>query len=116
MNPDCIFCQIIQGNTQANIVYKDDMVTAFRDIHPLTPVHVLVVPNRHIASVNQVTEEDEMLLGHLVTVARRLAAENGIDQSGYRLMINTGPDAGQTVHHIHLHILGGQHMRIRLEG
>jgi histidine triad (HIT) family protein len=86
-------------------------VTAFRDIRPVAPTHILIVPNRHIASVNELTSEDEQLTGHLFTVARQLAEQEGIHQSGFRLIVNTGRDASQTVHHLHLHLIGGGRMR-----
>lgn len=108
---DCIFCKIVAGTSPANRVYQDDRVTAFRDIRPAAPTHLLIVPNRHIESVNDLTEADEALVGHLFSVARSLAQQEGIDRSGYRLITNTGPDGNQTVFHLHLHLLGGQRMR-----
>lgn len=107
----CIFCEIIAGKRPSQMVYQDERVSAFRDIRPVAPTHILVVPNRHIPSVNELTEADEPLVGHLITVARRLAEEEGIHQSGYRLIINTGPHSGQAVFHLHLHLIGGQRMR-----
>lgn len=111
---DCIFCKIVSGEMASTIVYKDDQVTAFRDINPVAPTHILVVPNKHIASTNDVREEDEQLLGHLLTVVKPIADQEGITDTGYRLIINTGPDANQVVFHLHLHILGGQHMKHRM--
>ena len=108
---DCLFCKIISGDIQGQIVYRDDQVTAFRDINPAAPTHILIVPNRHISSVREVSEEDEKLIGHLFTTARKLAEQEGIADSGYRLIINTGQNAGQAVMHLHLHLLGGQRMR-----
>ena len=110
MQEDCIFCKIVKGDLPAEIVFQDDGVTAFRDIKPVTPVHILIIPNRHLESVNAVTEADEALVGRLVSVGRQLAVNEGIDESGYRLVINTGPQAGQTVYHMHLHLMGGQVM------
>jgi histidine triad (HIT) family protein len=107
---DCIFCKIIAGNVPGPLLYQDDLVSAFRDHRPLAPVHVLVVPNKHIASVNDLTPDDEPLLGHLFTVARLLARQEGVDQSGYRLVVNTGRHGGQGVFHLHLHLLGGRQM------
>lgn len=107
----CIFCNIIAGNSHAEIVYQDEQATAFRDIHPVAPTHILVVPNRHIASVNELTAEDETLVGHLFSVARQVAQDEGVDQNGYRLIINNGPHAGQAVFHLHLHVIGGQRLR-----
>ena len=108
---DCIFCRIIRGELPASIVYKDEQVTAFRDINPVAPTHVLVIPNRHIASTNIVSEEDEPLLGHMLTTVKKIADKEGITESGYRLIVNTGPDANQVVFHLHLHIIGGKRMR-----
>ena len=109
--PTCIFCQIIAGERPSQKLYTDELATAFRDAHPAAPTHVLVVPNRHIASVNDLEPEDEGLIGHLFSVARRVAEQEGIQHSGYRLIVNTGPDGGQTIFHLHLHVLGGQRMR-----
>lgn len=103
--PACIFCQIIEGKSPAQILYRDEAVCAFRDKHPIAPVHVLIVPNKHIASVNDMTEEDEALVGHLFSVARQIARQEGVDQSGYRLIANTGPGAGQVIYHLHLHLI-----------
>lgn len=109
---ECIFCKIITGQANSHVVYKDDSVTVFHDIHPLAPIHLLIVPNQHIASVNDVIEDNETLLGHLFTVAKTVAKQEGIDQSGYRLVVNTGPHSGQGVFHLHMHILGGQRLHI----
>lgn len=111
MTDECIFCRIIARQAPARIVYQDELVTAFHDIHPVAPTHILIVPNRHIASVNQVEADDEIVLGKLFATARILAEQEAIDQSGYRLIVNTGADAGQAVFHLHLHLIGGQHMR-----
>ncbi|HEY74857.1 MAG TPA: histidine triad nucleotide-binding protein [Thermoflexia bacterium] len=107
---DCIFCRIVRGEAPAQIIYQDEEVTAFRDLNPQAPVHVLIVPNRHIAGVAQVEPDDEPTLGRLFTVARRLAEEMGITE-GYRLVVNSGPLAGQSVFHLHLHLLGGRPFR-----
>lgn len=111
----CIFCQIAGGKLPAKVLYQDEWVTAFEDRHPIAPVHFLVVPNRHISSVNEVEEGDEGMLGRLVTVARRLAVQKGVQTSGYRLVINTGPDAGQSIFHLHLHVIGGRRMPFRFD-
>lgn len=108
---NCIFCQIIAGKSPSQMLYQDEQVSAFRDIHPAAPTHILLAPNRHIASVNDLTAEDEPLIGHLFTVARQLARQEGIDQSGYRLIVNTGAHGGQTIFHLHVHLIGGQRMR-----
>ncbi len=107
----CVFCKIIAGEIPSTQVYSDELVTAFRDIHPAAPVHVLIVPNQHIESINEITEAEEHTVGHLFYAARQIAAQEGIAESGYRLIINCGPDGGQEVLHLHLHLLGGQRMR-----
>lgn len=108
---DCVFCRIVDGSGRADIVYRDEQAVAFRDIHPAAPVHILIVPRRHIASVNQLEEADAPLVGHLFLIARRLAAQEGLAEGGYRLIVNTGAEGGQTVFHLHLHLLGGRQMR-----
>ena len=108
---DCIFCKIISGEIPSSNVYRDDQVTAFRDINPAAPNHILIVPNKHIDSVNMMIADDEPLIGHLFFVAKDLAAKEGISEGGYRLIANTGAGAGQTVFHIHLHLLGGGPMK-----
>jgi histidine triad (HIT) family protein len=108
---NCIFCNILAGKSASQMLYQDELVSAFRDIHPVAPVHVLVVPNQHIASLNDLTSDNEALAGHLLRVARQLAKQEGIDATGYRLIVNTGPHAGQAVFHLHVHLIGGQRMR-----
>lgn len=108
MSEDCIFCQIAAGRIPAQLVYEDDDVVAFRDINPQAPVHVLVIPRRHLPAVGEMTADDRELVGHLFWTARRVAEELGIHHSGYRLVINNGPDAQQTVPHLHVHVLGGR--------
>ncbi len=105
-----IFSEIVSGKVPADIVYQDGRVTGFRDINPVAPVHILIVPNREIATVNDLVEEDESLAGHMLLVAKRLAEEEGIAESGYRLLINCNRDGGQEVYHLHLHLMGGRHM------
>jgi histidine triad (HIT) family protein len=112
MPDECIFCHIIQGKAPARIVYQDNTVTAFWDIAPRTPVHLLIVPNRHIESLDALDETDSGLLEKMVLTARRLAGEQGIQENGYRLVINTGADAGQSVSHLHLHLIGGRRMPV----
>jgi histidine triad (HIT) family protein len=111
LETDCIFCKIVAGTAPADELYRDDLVTAFRDIYPVAPTHVLVVPNEHFSSLNDVGDEAELTLGRMMTVARKLAEEAGIDEAGYRLILNTGPHGGQVVYHLHLHLIGGQRMR-----
>ncbi len=105
----CAFCRIIAGEIPARMLYEDSECVAFHDIRPQAPVHFLVVPRKHVTSLNQ--EADEKLLGHLLAVAARVAGEIGIDGSGYRTVINTNAEAGQTVFHLHVHVLGGRVMR-----
>jgi len=109
--PDCIFCKIITGELPGEIVYRDDLVTAFRDIHPVAPIHILIIPNRHISSTNDLTPEDESLAGHMLAVVPDIARQEGIRDNGYRLIVNTGPHANQVVFHLHLHLIGGQRLR-----
>src|SRR5688572_30225515 len=111
MSASCHFCKFVSDEAKAEIVYRDEQATAFHDIQPVAPTHILIVPNKHIESVNTLEPEDEQLIGHLFWVARQLANEAGISQSGYRLIVNTGPDGGQTIYHLHLHLIGGQRMR-----
>ena len=110
MPEDTIFSKIVRGEAPADIVYRDDQVTAFRDIQPQAPTHILIVPNKAIPTVNDVTADDEALLGHLFVVAAKLAQEEGIDEDGYRLIINCNRDGGQVVFHLHMHLLGGRPM------
>lgn len=105
-----IFAKIIAGDLPADIVYQDDLVTAFRDINPAAPTHILIVPNAEIPTVNDLTEADEMVAGRMMRVARQLAAEEGIAESGYRLIINCNRDGGQEVYHLHMHLLGGRRL------
>lgn len=111
MTENCIFCQIVARQIPARVVYQDETVTAFQDHMPAAPVHVLIVPNRHIKSLNHASEADEALLGHLVIVAHKLAEDYLIDKTGYRLVMNTGLDAGQSVFHLHYHLMGGRRLQ-----
>lgn len=105
-----LFSRIIDGEIPADIVYRDEQCTAFRDIHPQAPVHVLIVPNREIPTVNDVTPADEQLVGHMFSVAARIAAQEGIAADGYRLLVNCNRHGGQEVFHLHMHLLGGRFM------
>jgi histidine triad (HIT) family protein len=111
MKETCIFCRIAAGEIPARTAYEDDVVFAFHDIDPRAPVHVLLVPRKHIGSVNDVSADDGEIIGRLVVAAKRLASELGVQTSGYRLVMNCGDDAGQSVDHIHLHLLGGRPMK-----
>lgn len=110
MSEDTIFSRIVSGEMTADIVFQDDRVTAFRDISPQAPTHILIIPNKAIATVNDVTPEDEGTLGHLFVVAAKLAEEEGIAEDGYRLIVNCNRDGGQVVFHLHMHLLGGRPM------
>jgi histidine triad (HIT) family protein len=103
-----LFEKIISGELPAAIVHKDDRVTAFRDIRPAAPTHILVVPNKPIPTVNDIADEDEALIGHMVIVARDLARKEGIADNGYRLIVNCNAHGGQEVYHLHVHLLGGR--------
>jgi histidine triad (HIT) family protein len=108
---DCIFCKIASGEIPSQKVYADEEITAFNDIRPAAPVHLLIIPNKHIPMIGQMQESDEALVGRMFSVARQLGEQAGLAESGYRLIINNGPDGGQEVYHLHLHLLGGKRMR-----
>ena len=110
---DCLFCKIIGGDIPSTKVYEDDAVYAFRDIAPQAPVHILVVPKAHMASVDQVTGENSMLVARIFEVIPQIAAAEGL-KNGYRVVSNCGPDAGQTVGHLHFHILGGKELSLEM--
>jgi histidine triad (HIT) family protein len=105
---DCLFCRIVAGEIPADMVFQDERSLAFRDINPQAPVHVLVIPREHIESLDDAGQRDEALLGHLLRVAARVANEQGLSDSGYRTIVNTGAGAGQSVFHLHLHVIGGR--------
>ena len=109
-DPDCLFCKIVAGQIPATIVFRNDETTAFRDISPQAPTHVLVVPNTHIPNTEQLSADDDAIVGELVRAARDIAREEGLADRGYRLVFNTGPDASNTVPHLHLHLIGGRAM------
>ncbi len=106
----CPFCKVVSGEAAAKIVYKDDRLVAFRDINPQAPMHVLIVPRRHIASLNDLQPGDDALVGEMIRRAAALARDEGYAGRGYRTVFNCGAQAGQSVHHIHLHVLGGRAM------
>lgn len=108
MSEETIFSKIIRQEIPTPLLYQDDLVTAFRDIAPRVESHILIVPNKVIPTINDVTEQDELTLGRMVTVAKRLAQYEGIDENGYRLIINCNEHGGQEVYHIHMHLLGGR--------
>jgi len=107
-DPTCLFCKIIEKKIPATIVHEDEHVIAFKDLNPQAPVHLLIVPKKHIADIHGITASDRELIGHLFFVAKTIAAQNGLDRGGYRMVINNGIDAGQTVFHVHLHLLSGR--------
>lgn len=108
---DCIFCQILAGEIPTNFVYRDEEIAAFRDINPQAPTHILIIPVRHIPSCNDLSGADEALVGRMVGVARCLAEKEGIAERGYRLVLNCGPEGGQLVPHLHMHLLGGKKLK-----
>ena len=108
--PDCIFCKIVAKEIPSSIVYQDDQVTAFRDIDPKAPVHVLLIPNEHVANTEALESTHDPLVGTLVRTARAVAKQEGVNESGYRLVVNTGRDALNSVAHLHVHLLGGRSM------
>ena len=108
---DCLFCRIVARQSPSDIVYEDDAVVAFKDIYPKAPVHLLIVPRRHIASLAEATETDAEVLGRCVVAARRLAESSGYAEKGFRLGVNTGPEGGQVVYHVHFHFTAGRRPR-----
>lgn len=105
---DCIFCKIVKKEIPAEIIYQDDNVLAFNDIEPVAPVHVLIIPKEHIPSAGHLSEKNKSLAGELILAAQKIAEDKGISKNGYRLIFNVGRDAGQTVDHLHLHLIGGK--------
>lgn len=108
---DCLFCKIIAGDIPSAKVYEDDKVYAFRDIEPQAPVHILIIPKEHIASANELNEENASVVGHIFAVAAKIAKDEGIADGGYRIVNNCGQDGGQTVKHLHFHMLGGRSLQ-----
>lgn len=108
MSADCIFCRIISKEAEAEIVYEDEEIVAFKDVFPAAPVHLLIVPRRHIPALTDLEAGDSALAGRLIAVANELARAFNVDRSGYRIVINCGKEGGQLVHHLHLHLLGGR--------
>ncbi len=107
---DCIFCNIVTGKIPSDIVYQDDKVIAFRDINPQSPVHLLVIPKQHFTALTDITEKEVPLMGHMVSIANKLAKDESISADGYRLVVNCGKQGGQLVPHLHLHIMGGRQL------
>ena len=113
---DCIFCKIINKEIPSTIVYEDDEILAFRDINPLAPTHILVIPKKHISSLIDLKEDDEMLIGKIYTTINKIAKQERIDEKGFRVVVNCGEDGGQEVKHLHFHILGGEKLGIKICG
>jgi len=111
---DCLFCKIIKGQIPSSKVYEDDMVYAFKDINPMAPVHVLIVPKMHLSGMSDITAENSTVVAHIFEVASKLAKELGISENGYRVVSNCGADAGQTVFHLHFHLLGGKKLNVEM--
>lgn len=105
---DCIFCKIIRREIPSDIVYEDEEIIAFKDINPIAPIHILVVPKKHISSLVELEKEDEILIGKIYTVINKIAEEQGVKEKGYRVIVNCGKDGGQEVGHLHFHLLAGK--------
>ena len=110
MQEDCLFCKIINKSIPAKIVYEDELAIAFEDINPQAPIHILIIPKQHIATINDINSEHNSLMGHLVQIAKQLASEFNISEDGYRILMNCNIHGGQAVFHIHLHLLGGRQL------
>ena len=108
---NCLFCKIIEKQVPAKIMYEDDLCLAFEDVNPQAPVHVLVIPKKHIPTLLDLNEQDNNLMGHLIGISNKIARDKGIAERGFRLIINCNPESGQTVYHIHLHVIGGRTMQ-----
>lgn len=111
---DCIFCKIIKREIPSSIVYEDSEIIAFRDVNPQAPVHILVIPKKHISSLIELKEDDELLIGRIYTVINKIAKKEGIDEKGFRVIVNCGEDGGQEVKHLHFHILGGKKLGVKI--
>lgn len=111
---DCLFCKIIKKEIPSEIVYEDNEILAFKDINPIAPVHILVIPKKHISSLKEMTNEDELVIGKIHTVINKIAQEQGLSQQGYRVINNCGKDAGQEVMHLHFHLIGGKKLGVKL--
>lgn len=111
---DCIFCKIIKREIPSSIVYEDSEIIAFRDVNPQAPIHILVIPKKHIESLVNLTEEDEKVVGKIYTVINKIARQEGIDKKGFRVIVNCGEDGGQEVKHLHFHILGGKKLGLKI--
>lgn len=108
---NCTFCKIVSKQSPSQMLYQDESVSAFRDIHPVAPTHVLIVPNKHIERLQDITAGDRQIVGHMFYIARQIAEQQGVAKNGYRLIINNGSHGGQVIYHLHLHLIGGAPMR-----
>ena len=113
---DCIFCKIIKKEIPSSIVYEDNEIIAFKDIHPVAPIHILVIPKKHIESLIDIDKEDELLIGKIYAVINKIAKQEKIDEKGFRVVVNCGEDGGQEVKHLHYHLLGGKKLGIKICG
>lgn len=113
---DCIFCKIINKEIPSTIVYEDSEIIAFRDINPVTPIHILVIPKKHIESLIDLKQDDELLIGKIYTVINKIAKQEGISEKGFRVIVNCGEDGGQEVRHLHYHMLGGKKLGVKICG
>lgn len=111
---DCVFCKIIERKIPSDIVYEDEEIIAFRDIEPVAPVHILVIPKKHISALTQLTKEDEAVIGKIYTVINQVAKKENIKEKGYRVIVNCGEDGGQEVKHIHFHLIGGKKLGTKI--
>lgn len=106
----CLFCSVLEKKIPADVIYEDEHAVAFRDIRPMAPTHVLVIPRKHISAIHDLTEDDVTTIGRVMLAAKAVAHQEGLEAAGYRLVINDGDAAGQTVHHVHVHVLGGRNL------
>ncbi len=111
---ECVFCRIVAGELPSDMLYQDEQIMAFRDINPLAPTHVLIIPKRHINSLADLSDDETQIIGHMAEVANRLARQEGVARKGYRLVVSSGEDGGQVVPHLHMHLLGGRRLSDRL--
>ena len=116
MEENCIFCKIIRGEIPSDIVYEDEEIIAFRDIHPAAPIHILVIPKKHIPALTHLEKEDESLIGKIYTIINKIAEKEGLAQKGFRVIVNCGEDGGQEVEHLHFHLLGGKKLGEKIVG
>lgn len=114
MEENCLFCKIIRKEIPSTVIYEDDEILAFKDIHPVAPVHILVITKKHIASLNELSESDEAVIGKAYTVINKIAKQEGIDKTGFRVIVNCGEDGGQEVKHLHFHLIGGKKLGTKI--